>query len=115
MRDIFIDGDRDKILQVVSNFLANAAKFTKEGVISVGLRKKGDEAIVTVKDTGTGIDSEIMPRLFTKFATKSDRGTGLGLYISKNIIEAHGGKIAAENNRDGTGATFTFTLPVAKK
>jgi two-component system sensor histidine kinase VicK len=112
--DIFIDGDRGKILQVVSNFLANAAKFTKEGIISIRLRKKGDEAIVAVKDTGTGIASEIMPRLFTKFATKSDKGTGLGLYISKNIIEAHGGTIAAENNRDGTGATFTFTLPVAK-
>jgi two-component system sensor histidine kinase VicK len=71
-----------------------------------------NEVIISIKDTGTGINSEILPRLFTKFATKSDIGTGLGLYISKGIVEAHGGKIWAENNSDGTGATFTFTLPV---
>jgi two-component system, OmpR family, sensor histidine kinase VicK len=71
-----------------------------------------NEVIISIKDTGTGINSEILPRLFTKFATKSDIGTGLGLYISKGIVEAHGGKIWAENNSDGKGATFTFTLPV---
>jgi signal transduction histidine kinase len=67
-----------------------------------------------VKDTGSGIDSEISPRLFTKFATKSDYGTGigLGLYISKNIVDAHGGKICAENNKHGKGATFSFSLPL---
>ncbi len=66
---------------------------------------------MSIKDTGTGIASQIMPRLFTKFATKSEKGTGLGLFISKSIIEAHGGKIWAENNSDGKGATFYFTLP----
>jgi two-component system, OmpR family, sensor histidine kinase VicK len=71
-----------------------------------------NEVIISIKDTGTGINSEILPRLFTKFATKSDIGTGLGLYISKGIVEAHDGKIWAENNSDGKGATFTFTLPV---
>ena len=115
LADIFVEGDRDKILQVISNFLGNAAKFTKDGVISIHSQKEGDSAVVTVKDTGTGIDAEIMPRLFTKFATKSDKGTGLGLYISKKIIEAHGGKIAAENNKEGRGATFRFTLPLSKR
>ncbi len=71
------------------------------------------EAIVTITDTGSGIDPEIMPRLFTKFSTRSDSGTGLGLYISKAIIEAHGGKIWALNNPDGRGAIFSFSLPLA--
>jgi signal transduction histidine kinase len=70
------------------------------------------QVIVSVKDSGAGIDPEIMPRLFTKFVTKSDKGTGLGLFISKSIIESHGGKIWAENNSDGKGATFTFSLPI---
>ena len=69
--------------------------------------------VISVKDTGQGIDPEILPKLFTKFATKSDRGTGLGLYISKNIIEAHGGKMWAKNNFDGRGATFAFSLPIS--
>ena len=70
--------------------------------------------MVSIKDNGIGIDSEILPRLFTKFATKSYQGTGLGLYIVKNIIETHGGQIWAENNKDGKGATFYFTLPLSK-
>ncbi|HKG42208.1 MAG TPA: HAMP domain-containing sensor histidine kinase, partial [Nitrososphaeraceae archaeon] len=77
------------------------------------IEKKDNHILVSVKDTGTGIDPEILPRLFTKFATKSFEGTGLGLFISKSIIEAHGGKIWAENNSDGKkGATFTFSLPI---
>ena len=67
--------------------------------------------LVSVRDTGAGIDPEILSRLFTKFATKSFEGTGLGLYISKSIVEAHGGKIWAQNNPDGNGATFSFSLP----
>ena len=77
------------------------------------METKDDHVNVSVKDTGSGIDPEIIPRLFTKFATKSTTGTGLGLFISKSIIEAHGGIIQAENNVDGDGATFRFTLPVA--
>jgi signal transduction histidine kinase len=99
--------------------LANAIKFTKSGTIIVQLGKRkskkmadNNQVIVRVKDEGPGIDPSIMPRLFTKFASKSDKGTGLGLYISKSIVEAHGGKIWAENNSDGRGATFTFTLPI---
>jgi two-component system, OmpR family, sensor histidine kinase VicK len=111
-----IDADEDRITQVISNLLNNAIKFTskkKEGVISVSAERKKEEVIVSIKDTGEGINPEIHPRLFTKFATRSFSGTGLGLYISKSIIEAHGGKMWAENNPDGEGATFTFTLPLS--
>ena len=73
-----------------------------------------DGIIITVKDNGKGIDPEIFPRLFTKFASKSFQGTGLGLYICKSIVEAHGGKIWAENNEDGKGATFSFILLLNK-
>jgi signal transduction histidine kinase len=134
---IFVDADKMRIYQVIANLLYNAIKFTKEGTISVSVKvtqKKGGKnkeeekeeegrdyvsssnsprhVIVSVKDSGAGIDPEIMPRLFTKFVTKSDKGTGLGLFISKSIIESHGGKIWAENNSDGKGATFTFSLPI---
>ena len=79
--------------------------------LDIGDEKSG-EVIVTVSDTGSGIDREIVPRLFTRFASKSFQGTGLGLYISKSIIEAHGGRIWAENNIDGKGAQVSFTLPL---
>jgi two-component system, OmpR family, sensor histidine kinase VicK len=119
-----IEADRDRITQVISNLLSNAIKFTskkgevEEGVISVSAERKNsnqEEVIVSIKDTGEGINSEILPRLFTKFATRSFSGTGLGLYISKSIVEAHGGKMWAENNPDGKGAKFTFTLPLSKE
>jgi signal transduction histidine kinase len=108
-----VDADKARITQVISNLVNNAIKFTKRGKISITTEVRADnQAIVSVQDTGTGINDDIMPRLFTKFATKSQTGTGLGLFISKSIIEAHGGKIWAENNDDGKGATFTFTLPL---
>jgi signal transduction histidine kinase len=114
--NIIVFTDRFRITQVISNLIDNAIKFTEEkrgGMVYVDIkRKNGRWVIVSVKDTGIGIDSEIMPRLFTKFATKSFKGTGLGLFISKDIIEAHGGKIWAENNIDGKGATFNFSLPI---
>jgi signal transduction histidine kinase len=119
----FVEADRHRVTQVISNLLNNAIKFTKEGgeggTVSVTLQKKKEEdnqqqVLVSVKDSGTGIHSDIIPRLFSKFATKSEKGTGLGLFISKSIVEAHGGKIWAENNvSDGSaekGATFTFSL-----
>jgi signal transduction histidine kinase len=114
------------LTQVISNLLSNAIKFTKEGTIFLDIEQKvkekekginQDEAIVIVKDTGRGIDSQLLNKLFSKFVTKSreeSRGTGLGLFISKNIIETHGGKIRAENNLDGKGATFSFTLPIVR-
>jgi signal transduction histidine kinase len=111
--EIFIDADKDRILQVLSNLLSNALKFTKEGRIAITTEKEDNEVIVRVRDSGSGIDREIFPRLFEKFASKSEKGTGLGLFISKNITEAHGGRIWAENNPDGIGAMFAFSLPIA--
>ena len=120
--DIFIEADRNRIYQVILNLLNNAIKFTNEGTIVITAtpvqEKNGhnDIVIVNVRDTGQGIDSEILPRLFTKFATKAEAGgTGLGLFISKSIIEAHGGRIWAENNAGGKGATFSFSLPIVNK
>ena len=112
--NIIVKADAERLTQVVSNLLSNAIKFTSEGEISVNITRDDtdQQVIVSVTDTGQGIDPEIIPRLFRKFATKSIVGTGLGLYISKRIIEAHGGKMWAENNPDGIGATFSFTLPL---
>jgi signal transduction histidine kinase len=113
--DIIVEADKGRITQVVSNLLNNAVKFTEEGVISVSAEKKVDQVIVSIMDTGQGIASEISPRLFSKFTTKSETGTGLGLFISKSIVEAHGGKIWAQNNRDGKGATFSFSIPLTRE
>jgi signal transduction histidine kinase len=118
---IFVEADKIRIFQVISNLLSNAIKFTdKGGTVSISIEKrdgteaekKKQDAIVSIRDSGAGIAPEIRHRLFSKFATKSDRGTGLGLFISKSIVEAHGGKIWAENNPDGRGVTFYFTLPI---
>jgi len=120
-----IEADKTRMAQVISNLLSNAIKFTKEGSILVKVErekvgeedrnKKEDVIVVSVKDTGMGIDSDIMPKLFTKFTTKTYHGTGLGLFISKSIIEAHGGRMWAENNTDGKrGATFYFSLPLRR-
>jgi signal transduction histidine kinase len=128
--DIFVEADKARITQVISNLLNNAIKFTeakekdgRAGTISISVKNIDAEALVSVTDTGIGIDPEIMPRLFSKFTSKSYQGTGLGLFISKSIIEAHGGRIWAENNKiikDGRGqvekgATFTFSLPLNEK
>jgi signal transduction histidine kinase len=124
---IIVEADRARIIQVISNLLSNALKFTKKeegGSIYVTAEEekenhgsKRQEVVVSVKDNGKGIDPEILPRLFTKFATKSETGTGLGLFICKSIIEVHGGRIWAENNDEGTrkGAIFAFSLPLNKK
>lgn len=136
-RDIFVEADKEKINQVICNLLSNAVKFTKKGTVTISLaiqnqgetsknatddkssiprnnfKKEKDEVIVSVRDTGTGIDPQMIPRLFSKFATKSFDGTGLGLFISKSMIDAHGGKMWAKNNQDGKGATFAFSLPVS--
>jgi signal transduction histidine kinase len=104
--------DKSRLEQAISNLLSNSIKFTKEGTISLNVKKEDNQALVTVKDTGLGIDHEMLPRLFSKFATKSERGAGLGLFICKNIIEAHGGRIWAENNSDGKGAKFSFSLAI---
>ena len=162
-----IIADKERVIQVVSNLINNAIKFTTQGTISVSAkiireneemrtknkdrrtpedriigtdkdirRLDNGQILVSIKDTGSGIDSEIVPKLFSKFTTKSLKGTGLGLFISKSIVEAHGGKIWAENNdkcgrdylysrndnddrgglkesgNERRGATFNFTLPI---
>ena len=127
-RDVFVHADKGRIGQVMSNLLDNAVKFTSdgEGTITVMVEKKEEkeeelnnnnqQVIVRIKDTGQRIDPQIFPRLFTKFTTKSETGgTGLGLFICKGIVEAHGGRIWAENNTDGKGATFSFSLPTPNK
>lgn len=113
--DILVEADRVRMTQVIFNLLDNAVKFTNEGIISITLEKEKDKARVRIQDSGRGIDPEIMPRLFSKFTTKSEiSGTGLGLYLAKSIIEAHGGTILAGNNQeDNQGATFTFNLPLS--
>jgi signal transduction histidine kinase len=124
-QDVFIEADKARITQVIFNLLNNAIKFTEargnlegKSIVAIKVEKiHNNQVFVTVKDTGIGIDPEIMPRLFEKFMSKSYQGTGLGLFISKSIIEAHSGKIWAENNIDKDskqGATFTFSLPISK-
>jgi signal transduction histidine kinase len=117
-KSIIINADKVRISQVISNLLSNAVKFAtrEKGTISITTEEKNNsEVIVSIKDTGQGIDPEILPRLFTKFVTKSSSsGTGLGLFISKSIVEAHGGAIRAEDISNGKGATFSFTLPLLK-
>jgi two-component system, OmpR family, sensor histidine kinase VicK len=116
---LFVYADKNRIQQVILNLLDNAFKFTERGEITVSIIEndennstdKYNNITIRIQDTGKGIDSEILPRLFKKFATKSEKGTGLGLYISKNIIEAHGGKIWTDKTTNGKGAIFVFTLP----
>jgi signal transduction histidine kinase len=112
-RDVLLKADKSRIDEVISNLLSNAIKFTPEGTItiSVEIDEIKNWVIVSVKDSGEGIDASILPRLFTKFASKSYQGTGLGLFIAKSIVEAHMGKIWGMNNVDGMGATFSFSLP----
>ncbi len=124
-KNVSLIADKERLLEVISNIMDNAIKFIeKEGSIYFHVKVEetennddndfanGSHVLITIKDTGVGISEEIFPRLFTRFASKSINGTGLGLYISKSIIEAHGGMIWAENNKNGNGATFTIRLPL---
>lgn len=121
-----VNADNSRVFQVLSNLINNAIKFAGvNGVVTISISKtesllsdisdtveKNEYAFISIKDNGNGIDPEIQFRLFSKFTTKSDIGTGLGLFIEKSIMEVHGGKISAENNKDGGGATITFSLPL---
>lgn len=109
---IFVYADKDRITQVISNLIDNAFKFTQRGNISISVTKQDDQIIVAVDDSGIGIDSHVASRLFSKFTTSSENGVGLGLYISKNIVEAHDGKIWAQNNLNRSGATISFQIPI---
>ena len=108
---IFAHADKDRVAQVISNLIDNAFKFTQRGSISINTTKQDDRIIVSVNDSGIGIDTQIAPKLFSKFATSSENGIGLGLYIAKNIVESHGGKIWIQNNLNKTGATISFEIP----
>ncbi|MFL6456065.1 MAG: ATP-binding protein [Nitrososphaeraceae archaeon] len=123
--NLLVEADKGRITQVISNLLSNAIKFTNEDsrtiFIDVSTKQQihnnsiDKKVILSIRDNGAGIDRDILPRLFTKFASKSEIvGTGLGLFISKSIVEAHGGEIWAENNLDGKGATFYFSIPVSR-
>lgn len=115
-KDIFIFADKNRITQVIFNLLSNSLKFTENGNITIDVHLKKDMitnidyVVVSITDSGQGIDPEILPRLFTKFVSKSFEGTGLGLFISKSIIHSHDGEIWAYNNLDN-GATFCFKIP----
>ncbi len=115
---VVVGADKERIIQVISNLLSNSIQFTNQGYIFLNIVADNDskEVIVTVRDTGMGINPEVLPRLFSKFVTRSQKGTGLGLFISKSIIEAHGGRIWAESNvLDGQGTIFCFALPLEIK
>ena len=125
---IRVFADKERIYQVISNLIKNALKFipSTDGKIEITLEKvkekndnKKEFVSVKIKDNGKGIDKEVLPRIFEKFTTKSEfGGTGLGLYIAKNIVEAHGGKIWGKNNNNnnnGSGAEFGFTIPLHSK
>ena len=111
-----VELDKSRIAQVVYNLLDNAFKFTNNGdaihiILDVEFINDQKCVVISIRDSGKGINREILPKLFTKFTTMSEKGIGLGLYITKSIIEAHSGRIWARNNVNGTGATFSFTLP----
>jgi signal transduction histidine kinase len=131
-KDILLVADKVRVGRVISNLLNNAIKFTAKGKITLNtedieqnelnnretkLEQKNEqqsrEIQVSIKDTGTGLSPAILPKLFSKFVSTDSGGTGLGLFVSKNIVEAHGGKIQAQNNYDGKGATFSFIIPKA--
>jgi hypothetical protein len=111
---LMIECDRSKVAEVLFNIIDNAMKFVdeKEGSIVVSMRLSGPNVMVSVRDNGTGIDPSIKDKMFEKFTTRSEKGSGLGLFIAKSIVEAHGGAIWAGNNSDGRGTTFSFSLPV---
>jgi signal transduction histidine kinase len=122
-KDIFVEADKGRMIQVISNLLSNAVKFTKEGSVYIDVKEEENDnhekevVIIKIKDTGIGLDPDILPKLFSKFAKSHNQtggGIGLGLFISRNIIEAHGGRIWAENNTNEKGATFYVILPAKK-
>jgi signal transduction histidine kinase len=113
---IIVYADKQRITQVVINLLTNAINFTDSGTISVSISLATNNLVkVSVKDSGRGIDPDMQHTLFEKFTTKSNQGIGLGLFISRYIIESHGGSITGKNNKSERGATFSFTIPIVTK
>jgi signal transduction histidine kinase len=122
-KDIFLEADKLRLSRVISNLLNNAIHFTKNGNITITTKEtktndndntkleQKEQVLVSIKDTGPGIPSILLQKLFSKFISTASSGTGLGLFVSKSIVKAHGGEIWAENNPDGEGATFSFRIP----
>jgi signal transduction histidine kinase len=115
-KDIFLEADKIRLQRVIFNLLNNAIKFTRKGNITIDSKETKSEQQraeihVSIVDTGSGLSETVLPRLFSKFVSTDSGGTGLGLFVSKNIIESHGGRMEAQNNPNGKGATFTFIIP----
>ena len=115
-KDIFLEADKVRLQRVIFNLLNNAIKFTRKGNITIDSKETKSEQQrveihVSIVDTGSGLSEAVLPKLFSKFVSTDSGGTGLGLFVSKNIIESHGGRMEAQNNPNGKGATFTFIIP----
>lgn len=111
-KSVVVDADRLRLYQVISNCLQNALRFSENGKVVITAKRVGGSALVSIKDNGTGIAPDVQPKLFTRFASGgSSHGTGLGLFIAKRIVEAHGGQISGSNNVSEHGATFSFSIP----
>ena len=113
--ELFVSADEEKLKQVIQNITDNAIKYTPTGFVKVEVRDTGSEAIISVLDSGLGISPILLPHIFEEFVRdekvkKEIKGTGLGLYIARKIVEAHGGKIWAESEGDGKGSKFFVAL-----
>ena len=109
---IMIQADKIRIIEVLDNVLNNSIKFTERGQIAISIKQESHSVVITVTDTGCGIDEEDNKKMFTKFYTTDKLGTGLGLYISRIIVEKHLGRIEGRNNKNGVGSIFTIELPL---
>lgn len=113
-KEIVINLDKVRIIEVLDNLLSNALKFTQKGFIRISIAGSKDFLNIYIMDTGIGIGEKNKEKLFSKFFTTDTMGTGLGLYISKMIVEKHGGKIDVQNNFPHSGCTFSISLPISK-
>ena len=119
--ELMVYSDENKLQQVISNILDNAFKYTKKGTIEISYEKKEASVVISIKDTGVGVKHEDLSNIFAKFERGKDSlymhstGSGLGLYVAKNMVEAQGGRIWAESGGLGKGSTFKISLPLAKR
>ena len=116
--EVFVNADAPKLKQVIQNFTDNAIKYTPEGFVHVELEEQGKDVIVSLKDSGLGIVKDLTPHLFEEFirderVKKEIKGTGLGLYIARKIVEAHGGSVWAESEGESKGSIFYVKLKKA--
>ena len=119
LTEAFVNADEIKLRQVIQNLVDNAIKYTPQGFVKVELKAENNELAVSVVDSGLGIPADLLPQLFEEFirderVKKEIRGTGLGLFIARKIVEAHSGKLSVQSEGEGKGSTFAVTLPQAK-